>query len=249
MPADRLIIKIVEAVYNSKRWLPRGGIDNIELFCTEVDSKLKGISNLTFKYIYAYSQKGLGEIVFNFEAEGCAYNNLQYLDDTDSADLRNVVASQLSNISKLQTFKDIKIISSRDDLNSTAGYTFSESNDGLQIFIHDIVYHSKTYLDPTGTNNIDDLLAELNTAFDAVNLLEFSGVISASEKSNSTALFAATTATKYDGKKYLNAVETGQLKTDIETQLGYISDFSYSDVQIITSRNDGQPSAGYSAGY
>jgi len=246
MPADRLIIKIVEAVYDSKRWLPRAGLNNIELFNIEIDSKLKGISNLNFRYVSSYSMKGLGEIVFNFEAEGCSYNNLQYLNEIDAENLRSIIIDQLANISKLETFKDIKIISSRDDLNSTYSYTYSESNDGLQIFIHGIVYHSKTYLEVTGSNNVDNLLDELNTAFDSVNLLEFAGVIVASEKSNSTALFAATTATKYDNKKYLNAIETGQLKTDIETQLNNIVNFTYDDVQIVTSRNDGNSSDNYS---
>jgi len=246
MPTDRLIIKVIEAVYNSKRWLPRAGNDNIEYFNIEVSSKLNGISNLVFRYVFSYSQKGLGEIVFNFEAEGCAYNNLQYLTETDASSLRSIISIQLGNIAKLDTFKDIKIISTRDDLNSTGGYVYSESNDGLQIFIHGITYYSKTYLNPTGVNNVDDLLEELNTAFDAVNLLEFAGVIVASEKSSITSLFTATTATKYDGKKYLNAIETGQLKTDIETQLDNISNFTYEDVQIITSRNDGNPSDNYS---
>jgi len=246
MATNRLTIKVIDGVFNSKTWIPRSGVNAVELVNRIFLDMFAGIANLEIENVVTHCQKGLTTPVWNVTAEGCLYNSLSFLTNSDATTLRSTVITQVNNITDLDSYSDVRVYCSRDDMTASGSFSYSADTDGLQVFAHDCVYFSQTYLEPTGANNVDDFLDDLNTEFDTITDFEYAGVLVTNVLgSTGSTLFAATTASEYLSKKYLNATELGDLRTAVQGKLDLVSNLTYGNVQALTGRTDAQNSDNY----
>jgi len=133
-----------------------------------------------------------------------------------------------------------------DDLESDNFIGGGGAGDGLEIFIHDITYYGQTYLELTGSNNVDDLLAEINSNLDVIDNLEFAGVAAVStQKLGGGEIFIGVNNAVYQTKKWLTNLEQANLKSAIENVLDSINGLTYNQVQIVSAKNDLQSSDAY----
>jgi hypothetical protein len=248
MARSSLQTNIEQMVYNTKTWLNRSGDDNVQHVASEYKELVSAILNYTVRGASAMCSLTVAQEVLHLSFEECEYNSNRYLTSVDADSLRNAIVAIVNADTNVDSYSDVSIHNWRLDDQPSANYgPLSLLHiDGLEIFVHGVIYHELTYLEPSGANNIDTFLSEVNDALDTISGLEFAGINAVSTYNKSSGhVFIGVNDASYNGNKYLTSTAASTLKTLIETALDSINQLTYDNVQIIYSRNDGQPSTSY----
>lgn len=247
MARSQLQANISSMVYDTRTWLNRTGDDNVQHVGSTYHEYISGITNLIVKATSSVCSITVAQTILGLSFEDLEYNSNRYLTSTDSGSLRDAIISIVNNDPLVNSYADVSVHSWRMDDQKSEGYTTHGTTlDGLEIFIHGISYHDMTYLEPSGANNVDTFLAEVNDALDTIPGLEFAGVNAVSSVNrNPGFVFVGLNDATYNGNKYLSSTAASTLKGLVETALDSINQLIYDNVQIIYSRNDGQCSDNY----
>jgi len=127
------------------------------------------------------------------------------------------------------------------------------SVDHLQLQISDAVYASSTWLplELSGAgNDVQEALADFNTALLAVSGLTQEGeVVSSTDTSGTDNMQWECKNPVYGGVKYLTETNAATLRSDVITQIAAVTNLnSYKDVMVRSYRNDLQQSDAYAYG-
>lgn len=253
MSSDTLQIDLTNCVYDNKRWLPPLTSSNQDATQALKDFKsvLDAVPGLTYSSAKLKSTDTSNTNDMNFTVVNPIYGGNKYLSFLDATTLRNVIISEIANVSQrisqhLNTYDDVVVRSYRSDQSPSSSYTpYTGTSEGLEIFVSGIIYSTKSYLEPT---EVDAALLDFNTTLDGISDLEFGGLrLSSVKDSNIAEMFIGIENATYLGKKYLTLLEAVAIRNAILNSLASMSnvDDSNVDVHIIVAKGDGQPSSNF----
>ena len=250
---DKMIIEIQKAkydnIYRDGVWLrdnDRNASDDAIDAMNDLKNILSGISGLIYQGVFVSSTNTVATEEMQFVSREAKYGSEVFLTLAQATQLRSTIMTNLVG-SVITAYKDIFVRSTRND-NTPSSLYFGHivSLDGLEIYVFDITYKTKVYLDPSGTDNMDDFLAEINTNIDTISGLEYGAVVGSSSKGAINQLFFGLDDAIYNGSKYLTPIQIVNLRNAIINVLDSINNInSYGEVVVITSRKDSQPSTNY----
>jgi hypothetical protein len=247
MSVDHLQVNISDTVYNNSTWLYEilPGVHNDALDAIEdLNTAFENISGFTKEGSLIAFTDTSGADNMQWEAQNPIYGGVSYLSHSNAVTLRSDVITQLASIINLQGYKDVSVRSYRNDLISSDGYSYGtgDSSEGLEVFISNVIYKNSSYIEPA---DIDTLLSGVNSAFDNVVGLEFSGIVISTWHAGSDGIFIGVDDTTYNGVKYLSLANAIILRNAIFSAIATVTDVDDSNVEVEVriAKKDGQASS------
>jgi len=247
MSVDHLQINVSDVTYDNTTWLYEiqfGSHNDILDALEDFNIALEGTTGLTKEGTLISSVDTSGVDNMQWEAQNPVYGGSKYISHSNATTLRIDVITQLAGITNMQAYKDVMVRSYRNDLTSSDNYVYGlvDPHEGLEIFISNLLYKSSSYVEPA---DIDTILAAINTAFDTISGLEFSGIVVSTWHGSNDGIFVGVDDATYNGAKYLTLTNAQALRAAIISVLGSITDVDddQAEIEIRIGKKDILPSS------